>query len=112
MRKALKLKRGDQRSAGSPLSNTEKKTRGEAWLEFLKHLQEHRPSCLGPDSPSFVDYAWHQFDPKTVIEILLRDELSYFAHKDILFAGLSAWTVAPKRLVSIQHAMALAGMAK
>jgi hypothetical protein len=45
-----------------------------------------------------------------VIEILLRDEPSYFAHKEILFAGLSAWTVAPNLPTLGRHAMVLAGM--
>ncbi len=69
-------------------------------------------SVLHDGSPRLAEYALDRFDPKIVIERLLAPEPTYFAHKDILFAGLTAWTVAPQYPHLVREAMILAGMSR
>ncbi|MCJ2127570.1 hypothetical protein [Methylobacterium sp. E-045] len=69
-------------------------------------------SILASDALPLTAYAFGKFNPKLVLERLLDPRPSYFAHKDILFAGLCAWTVAPKHQFLIEEAMVLAGAAR
>ena len=81
-----------------------------AWTEMVASLDGH--STLREGTPSLADYALGQFNPKAVIERLLDPEPPYFALKDILFAGLCAWTVCPNAPHLIEEAMVLAGVSR
>jgi len=81
-----------------------------AWTTLTEHLQAG--SVLQEGSPRLAEYALDNFDPKVVIERLLDPKPTYFAHKNILFAGLSAWVVAPHYPHLVKEAMILAGMSQ
>lgn len=80
------------------------------WHELFAQMAA--TSILTGDAPPLTDYALGNFKPKPVLERLLDPRPSYFAHKDILFAGLCAWTVAPKHQLLIEEAIVLAGAAR
>ena len=82
----------------------------ESWAEMLVGLEAR--STLKPETPRLTDYAFGRFDPKVVIERLLEPEPSYFALKDILFAGLCVWTVCPNSSHLIDDAMVLSGISR
>lgn len=80
------------------------------WHELFAQIAAK--SVLAPDALPLTDYALGNFNPKLVIERLLDPTPSYFAHKEILFAGLCAWTVGPKHTFLIEEAMVLAGASR
>ena len=80
---------------------------GVAWRDIYSQIAAG--SVLTADAPPLISYALVNFRPELVLERLLDPRPSYFAHKDILFAGLCTWTVAPKRQTLIEEAMVLAG---
>lgn len=78
-----------------------------AWQEIQTRLAEQRPAIHQGTSRKFIDYAWKNFDPHEVINILAQPGDSYFAHKDILYEGLCAWIADPKNPTLPQHGMVL-----
>lgn len=68
------------------------------------------PNRLPPDAPRFVDYAWNEFNPKIVLNLLASGEPFYPALKPIRFSGLCSWVVCPQRLSLVRHGMLLVGI--
>lgn len=92
-------------------------TRQTAVSEFAQNYKTFfekliAESTLSDNTPRLSEYGLGHFDPKIVIERLLTRERTYFALKDILFAGLSAWTVSPGTLDLASDAMVLAGVSR
>lgn len=77
------------------------------WQELFAQIAAR--TILSSDAVPLTTYALGSFKPKLVLERLLDPRPSYFAHKDILFAGLCAWTVGPKHPLLIDEAIVLAG---
>ncbi|MDX6806162.1 hypothetical protein [Terrihabitans rhizophilus] len=75
---------------------------------WTKIVEQHRAANREKFSyvpGSFKRDAWETFNPDKVLAALLEDKTSYFAHKDVLFAGLCAWAVCPRERRIIQQAM-------
>src|SRR3954466_1753789 len=79
----------------------------EVWKRFEAALAEHRPRILTAESPAFHDYAWNSFMPDVVLSILADNAPSYFAHREMLFAGICTWVVAPDEVALIRQSMLL-----
>ncbi|WP_156633814.1 hypothetical protein [Methylobacterium sp. Leaf113] len=80
------------------------------WRTMVAGLEAR--SSLKEETPRLSDYAFGHFNPKMVIERLLEPDPTYFALKDILFAGLCVWTVCPYAVHLIEDAMVLAGISR
>jgi hypothetical protein len=84
----------------------------EAWLNFTRlHKELHAPQLPLQDR-SFLNSAWRQFDPKAVASILLDERESFFAHKEVLFAGFTGWVVDPQDTTISRSAMMLSALAE
>ena len=79
-----------------------------AWIELRAQIDAR--STMGRGSPHLTDYALDRFEPKTVMELLLDPEPTFFAHKDLLFSALSTWTICPSQHSLVQEAMVLTGI--
>lgn len=77
------------------------------WSQLEAIYEKTSPSYLTADWPRFSNYAWDNFDPKTVIDILLSNKQTYEPLRDVLFSGLCSWTVAPNDEDLTKNAMML-----
>ncbi len=80
------------------------------WSQLEAIYEKTSPSYLTADWPRFSNYAWDNFDPKTVIDILLSNKQTYEPLRDVLFSGLCSWTVAPNDEDLTKNAMMLVGI--
>ena len=72
--------------------------------KFRAASKQAMASGLPVDWPPFVSYAWKDYSPQILIELLLSSNRSYAPHKGILFSSLCAWTVCPDRGDLRRHA--------
>ncbi|CAA2158643.1 hypothetical protein MBRA_03906 [Methylobacterium brachiatum] len=79
----------------------------EAWQQIQARISERQSSQRQGTSKSFVEYAWDEFDPREIANILATPGESYFAHKDILYEGYCAWVASPKSARLPRHGMVL-----
>jgi hypothetical protein len=79
----------------------------KAWQDVQARLSENQPSQRQGTSRLFIDYAWNNFDPREISEILATPHDSYFAHKAILYDGFCAWITGPGNVNLPRHAMVL-----
>lgn len=61
---------------------------------LLEKWQKRTP--IYPIRP-FIDYAWNDYDPKTVASYLISDLPSFYRHKSILYAGFCVWVICPNK---------------
>src|SRR4051794_27267624 len=81
----------------------------EAYDKYEADFAKHRPSKRQGSKP-FAQYAWDEFDPRQVMSILASPEGSFFAHKEVLFAGFCVWAVCPTEQSLIRDNMVLAAI--